>query len=126
MEEIRDNSTPKAAADAALTEEQKIKAKYSGEKVYKIAMTLHPDDETEVPVHYFFKRPGNPSYNRYVKTASKDMTGALKTFMFDAVIEESKAQLESDLEEYPALAISVGEKLLSMMGFTDLSNLKKL
>ena len=126
MEENRDNSTPKAAADAALTEEQRIKAKYSGEKVYKIAMTLHPDDETEVPVRYFFKRPGNPSYSRYVKTASKDMTGALKTFMFDAVIEESKAQLESDLEEYPALAISVGEKLLSMMGFTDLSNLKKL
>ena len=126
MEENRDNSTPKAAADAALTEEQRIKAKYSGEKVYKIAMPLHPDDETEVPVRYFFKRPGNPSYNRYVKTASKDMTGALKTFMFDAVIEESKAQLESDLEEYPALAISVGEKLLSMMGFTDLSNLKKL
>ena len=66
------------------------------------------------------------SYNRYVKTASKDMTGALKTFMFDAVVEESKAKLEEDLEEYPALAISVGEKLLSMMGFTDLSNLKKL
>lgn len=126
MEEIKDNSTPKAAADAALTEEQKIKAKYSSEKVYKIAMILHPDDETEVPVSYFFKRPGNPSYNRYVKTASKDMTGALKTFMFDAVVEESKAQLEEDLEEYPALAISVGEKLLSMMGFTDLSNLKKL
>ena len=55
MEENRDNSTPKAAADAALTEEQRIKAKYSGEKVYKIAMTLHPDDETEVPVRYFFK-----------------------------------------------------------------------
>ena len=54
------------------------------------------------------------------------MTGALKTFMFDAVVEESKAKLEEDLEEYPALAISVGEKLLSMMGFTDLSNLKKL
>lgn len=125
MEENRDNSTSKAA-DNTLTEEQKIKAKYSGEKVYKIALTLQPDDETEVPVSYFFKRPGNPSYNRYVKTASKDMTGALKTFMFDAVVEESKTKLEEDLEEYPALAISVGEKLLSMMGFTDLSNLKKL
>ena len=125
MEENRDNSI-QTAADTALTEEQKIKAKYSGEKVYKIALTLHPDDETEVPVAYYFKRPGNPSYNRYVKTASKDMTGALKTFMFDAVVEESKAQLEKDLEEYPALAISVGEKLLSMMGFTDLSNLRKL
>ena len=55
MEEIRDNNTPKAE-DNALTEEKKIKAKYSGEKVYKIAMTLHPDDETEVPVRYFFKR----------------------------------------------------------------------
>ena len=125
MEDIEKNNTQKAAG-AATSEEAQLKAKYSGEKLYKISMTLHPDDETEVPVRYFFKRPGNPSYNRYVKTASKDMTGALKTFMFDAVVEESKEQLTSDLEEYPALAISVGEKLLSMMGFTDLSNLRKL
>lgn len=54
MEEIRDNNTPKAE-DNALTEEKKIKAKYSGEKVYKIAMTLHPDDETEVPRPLFLQ-----------------------------------------------------------------------
>lgn len=57
MEEIRDNNTPKAE-DNALTEEKKIKAKYSGEKVYKIAMTLHPDDETEVPSAISSSGPG--------------------------------------------------------------------
>ena len=124
MENIENTAAVKVAEGPA--QEQRIREKYRGERVYRIALTLHPDDETELPVSYFFKRPGNPSYNRYVKTASKDMTGALKTFMFDAVVAESKEALERDLEEYPALAISVGEKLLSMMGFTDLSNLKKL
>ena len=82
-----DNITTKAAESAAVTEEQKIKEKYAGEKLYTISMTLHPDDDTDYPVKYFFKRPGNPSYNRYVKTASKDMLGALKAFVFDAVVE---------------------------------------
>ena len=39
---------------------------------------------------------------------------------------EKIAQLERDLEEYPALALGVGEKLLNMMGLSDLTNLKKL
>ena len=26
-------------------------------------MILHPDDDTDYLVKYFFKRPGNPSYN---------------------------------------------------------------
>ena len=121
-----ENITTRTAENAAVTEEQKVKEKYAGEKLYTISMILHPDDDTDYLVKYFFKRPGNPSYNRYVKTASKDMLGALKAFVFDAVVEESKAQLERDLEEYPALALGVGEKLLNMMGLSDLTNLKKL
>ena len=121
-----DNITTRTAENAAVTEEQKVKEKYAGEKLYTISMILHPDDDTDYLVKYFCKRPGNPSYNRYVKTASKDMLGALKAFVFDAVVEESKAQLERDLEEYPALALGVGEKLLNMMGLSDLTNLKKL
>lgn len=106
------------------SQEDALKEKYG--KIYRVKIMLRPDDETEVEVCYFFKRPGNPSYNRYVKTASKDMTNALKAFMFDSVVDESKEKLEEDLEEYPALALGIGEKLLSMMGLADTVNLKKL
>lgn len=112
------------ASEPASTPEEKLKKKYG--KIYQVKIMLRPDDETEVEVCYFFKRPGNPSYNRYVKTASKDMTNALKAFMFDSVVDESKEKLEADLEEYPALALGIGEKLLSMMGLADTVNLKKL
>lgn len=125
MNAIETNTAkPSDASAPASTQEEKLKEKYG--KIYQVRIMLRPDDETEVEVCYFFKRPGNPSYNRYVKTASKDMTNALKAFMFDSVVDESKEKLEADLEEYPALALGIGEKLLSMMGLADTVNLKKL
>ena len=66
------------------------------------------------------------SYDRYVKTASNTATRSLKTFLMDAVLPESAGALTADLEEYPALSISVGEKLLAMMGLSKETNLKKL
>lgn len=66
------------------------------------------------------------SYDRYVKTASNNATRSLKTFLMDAVLPESAGALTADLEEYPALSISVGEKLLAMMGLSKETNLKKL
>ena len=62
----------------------------------------------------------------YVKTASNNATRSLKTFLMDAVLPESAGALTADLEEYPALSISVGEKLLAMMGLSKETNLKKL
>lgn len=105
-------------------QEDGLKTKYG--KIYAVGMTLTPDDDTEIEKVYYFKKPSVASYDRYVKTASNGMTKALKNFMFDAVIEEYRQQLTEDLEEYPALAISVGEKLLAMMGLAKDTNLKKL
>lgn len=95
-------------------------------KIYQLDLTLTPDDETEIEVSYIFKKPTTASYDRYVKTASGGMTKALKTFMFDNIIPEHKDKLEADLEEYPALTLSAGEKLLSMLGLSKNANLMKL
>ncbi|MDR2024023.1 MAG: hypothetical protein LBQ71_12470 [Hungatella sp.] len=119
MEEVKTTQQKTGSSKA-----EEYKTKYG--KVYAIAMTLTPDDETEIEKTYFFKKPNVASYDRYVKTASNGMTKALKTFMFDSVIEENKQQLVDDLEEYPALAISVGEKLLAMMGLAKDTNLRML
>jgi hypothetical protein len=103
---------------------EELKAKY--EKIYKLNMTLNPDDDTEIEIEYIFKKPNMASYDRYVKTASNGMTKALKTFMFDNIIPEHRDKLEADLEEYPALTLSAGEKLLSMLGLSKSANLMKL
>lgn len=119
MEDIKKNEATQIVSKA-----EELKVKYG--KVYRIGATIDVDDETEKTVEYFFKKPSTGSYDRYVKTAAQGATKALKTFLFDNVTEESKAALEADLEEYPALALSIGEKLLGMLGLSRQTNLKML
>lgn len=128
MEDTRKNEGVQATTDAkteARNPLEALKAKYDG-KVYRVGATIEVDDETEKEVEYFFKRPSTGSYDRYVKTTSQGATKALKTFLFDNVTEESRATLEADLEEFPALTLSIGEKLLGMLGLSKQTNLKKL
>lgn len=47
-------------------------------------------------------------------------------FLFDNVVEESRASLEANIEEFPALALSIGEKLLWELGSPKQTNLKML
>ena len=100
------------------------KAKYG--KVYRVKATIEPDDSTTVELDYFFKKPATASYDRYVKSTSQSPTKALKAFVLDNIIEEQAQKIEADLEEYPALALSVGEKLLNMLGLSKDINLKLL
>lgn len=113
-----------------IEKEEKIKKinelKEEHGKIYQLKLTLTPDDDTELEVEYIFKKPTVASYDRYVKGASNGMTKALKTFMFDNIIPEHAEKLEKDLEEYPALTLSAGEKLLSMLGLSKNANLMKL
>ena len=93
---------------------EEMKEKYG--KVYRVGATIE----------VYFKRPSTASYDRYVKTTAQGATKALKTFLFDNVVAESEADLEADLEEFPALALSIGEKLLGMLGLSKQTNLKML
>lgn len=122
MTENTEAETKKNGSPALNIEE--LKTKYG--KVYQLDLTLNPDDDTEVEISYIFKKPTTASYDRYVKTASNGMTKALKTFMFDNIIPEHRDKLDADLEEYPALTLSAGEKLLSMLGLSKTANLMKL
>lgn len=103
---------------------EQLKEKYG--KVYRVGLTLEPDDETEIDKEYYFKKPSMGSYDRYVKTTSQGATKALKVFLFDNVIDESRDMLAADLEEYPAMTLSIGEKLLNMLGLSKTANLKML
>ena len=122
MDEVKTtNSTPAQGIDP-----EALKQKYGG-KVYKVGVTVPIDDESEQEFSYFFKRPSVPSYDRYIKTASKvGITKASKAFMQDAVVEEDRERLTADMEEYPGVAITIGNKLTELLGLTHGVNLKKL
>ena len=95
-------------------------------KVYLVSISINPDDNTTVDMNFCFKKPPVSSYDRYVKTTSQSPTKALKAFVMDNIVEEQEAEIAAALEEYPALALNIGEKLLSMLGLSKDINLKML
>ncbi len=109
-------------------EMEKLRQKYKemDGKIYEITTSIQEDDESETEFDFIFRKPGTPSYDRYVKTSGTSGTKALKTFVLDNICAEQMQQLKDTLEEYPAMAISLGEKLLNMLGLSKDTQVKKL
>lgn len=103
---------------------KEMKSKYG--KLYKITTELTEDDEHTREVEYIFKKPVTASYDRYLKNASKGATKALQAFLLDNVIPEQESDLTENIEEYPALTLGIGQKLLNLLGLSDNVNLTKL
>ncbi|MCG4745875.1 hypothetical protein L0N08_10670 [Enterocloster aldenensis] len=107
-------------------EELRAQLKETGEKYYEVTITLQVDDDTEEEKTYFFQKPKTPSYDRYLKTVSTSSSKAVIAFCQDNICNEQKEDLKNDFEEYPAMALSVGEKLLAMLGLSKATGVKKL
>lgn len=107
---------------------EKLRKKYKemDGKIYEIVTSIQEDDENEKEFDFIFRKPGTPSYDRYVKTSGTSGTKALKTFVLDNICDEQRDELKNTLEEYPAMAISLGEKLLNMLGLSKDTTVKKL
>lgn len=119
MEGPKKNDAP--APDTAET----MRQKYG--KVYRVGVNVPVDDETEKELSYYFKRPSIPVYDRFVKTMSKvGISKASKTFILDSVVDEDKDRLTADMEEYPGISITIGNKLGELLGLGNDVNLKKL
>lgn len=109
-------------------EMEKLREKYkkTDGKIYEIETSIQEDDENETTFDFIFRKPGTPSYDRYVKTSGTSGSKALKVFVTDNICEEQRDELKDAMEEYPALAISLGEKLLNMLGLSKDTSVKKL
>ncbi|MEG0689282.1 MAG: hypothetical protein RR466_11390 [Hungatella sp.] len=107
-------------------EDIKKELEASGGKIYQVDIEIQEDDDNTIEKVYFFKKPGTASYDRYLKTSSASNSKALKTFAEDNVCDQQTEELHKDFEEYPALSITIGEKLLSMLGLGKTTTVKKL
>ncbi len=107
---------------------ERLRKKYKNidGKIYEVITSIQEDDENETEYDFIFRKPATPSYDRYVKTSGTSNTRALKTFVIDNICEEQTEELRNTLEEYPAMAISLGEKLLNMLGLSKETQVKKL
>lgn len=129
MNEAREQELIRAGKEAEQTGDvESLKRKYSGtdEKIYTVTTTVHVDDDTEEEFSYLFRKPKPASYDRYVKTISNSVTKASKSFVFDNIIDEQRDELKKTVEEYPAITISLADKLLRMLGLADTTSVKKL
>ena len=131
MSEEREMQLIKAAKEnetVQAVDVEGLKRKYSGteEKIYTVTTTVQVDDDTDEEFTYLFRKPKPASYDRYVKTISNSVTKASKSFVFDNIIDEQRDQLKQTVEEYPAITISLADKLLRMLGLADTTSVKKL
>lgn len=129
MNEAREQELIRAGKEAEQTGDvESLKRKYSGtdEKIYTVTTTVQVDDDTEEEFTYLFRKPKPASYDRYVKTISNSVTKASKSFVFDNIIDEQRDELKKTVEEYPAITISLADKLLRMLGLADTTSVKKL
>lgn len=85
---------------------------------------IEPDEIGEEFV-YFFKKPLTVSFNRVMKTLSKDEHSALKAFTLECIVAEQRETYEKDIEDYPGLSLMAGQKLMGLMGVTNNVTLKK-
>ena len=121
MEDLKKNDAITPGTNTA----EAMKQKYG--KVYKVGVTVPVDDENEQEISYYYTRPSIPVYDRFVKTMSKiGISKASKTFILDSVIDEDRERLIADMEEYPGISITIGNKLGELLGLGNDVNLKKL
>lgn len=123
---IEEEKETKEAEEKKKVDALKEKYKEEGGKVYEVTTTVQVDDDTEEEFSYLFRKPKPGSYDRYVKTLSNSVTKASKSFVFDNIVEEQKEDLKKTMEEYPAITISLADKLLRMLGLADTTSVKKL
>ena len=126
---VVDTSISQITGDLFAKENVKIlqeKYKKKDGKAYLVTTTISVDDDTEKEYVCVFRKPKTASYDRYVKTSGTSGTRALKTFVLDNICAEQSDALEVVLEDLPAMAISLGEKLLNMLGLSKETTVKKL
>lgn len=115
-----ENSTDNKLTD---TQIESYKAKYG--KIYKIDITIEPDDETTLEYEFVFKKPQQASFDRYMRSMNNSPMKAARTFINDNIIAEQQDKLNNVIREYQAMIITINEKLLFALGLGKDSSIKK-
>lgn len=124
--EVVEDREPSTVEAKDVVEKLRKKYKEKDGKIYEIVTAIQEDDENEIVFDFIFRKPNTASYDRYAKTAATSNTRALNTFILDNICEEQYDYLKETLEEYPAMSLSLGEKLLNMLGLSKETTVKKL
>ena len=110
-----------------LSEDNRAFEKFcEGKHGYVVSTSLSQDDDMEEELNFLFREPTSASYDRYAKTASNSSSKAMKAFCLDNIHPDQRLDLDDKLSKFPALGISLGEKLLYMLGLSKTTRVRKL
>ncbi len=126
FEAAQQGATGKLCNDKDAFEAFTQQKKSEGVTGYIVSTNISQDDDMDDTLSFLFREPKPASYDRYSKTASQSPTKAMRTFVLDNICEEQKRELDDALAEWPALGISLGEKLLYMLGLSKTTSVKRL
>lgn len=101
--------------------EQELKNKHK--KIYQVD---YENDDIEQEFTFYFTKPTVISLNRALKSLSKKSLQAMKDFTLDNIVEEQKEDYLAAIEEYPAMPMVIGQKLMALLGVSDTVTIKKL
>ena len=73
-----------------------------------------------------FRKPTMASYDRCVKTSANSPTKETRAFVIDNIVPEQLDALADDIEEYPAISMSLTDKLFALLGLSKDISVKKL
>lgn len=90
-------------------------------KLYEVDVVLENmvEEEENRSFSYTFKQPNAMQFTRYIKEVSKDTLQASKNIVLSNVLIQDKERLEKDISEYPGIVITIAQRFLQMLGFTD-------
>ena len=108
--------TIQAPEDQNMQSQDDLRRKYG--KLYTVSVEIEVDDFETDSKTYLFRKPSAVSFDRLVKKISVSPAKAAEDFVMDTIIPEDADRLKEDLEEYPGLALTINDKLTSMLGLS--------
>ena len=103
--------------------EQELRDKYG--KLYTVAIDIDVDDATTEHREYLFKKPTVVSFDRFVKRVSTSAYKAAEDFVKDSIIDDQMQSIKADIEDFPAIVLTINEKLTNMLGLAKDVSVKK-
>ena len=90
-------------------------------KTYDVTVVLESsvENEDEKKFSYTFSEPKPGQFQRYIKEVSKNVVQASKNLVLSNIAQDEREKLIKDMEEYPGMVITIANKFLAMLGFTD-------
>jgi hypothetical protein len=81
-----------------------------------IKLESEPENVSDSPLVFYFKKPNRQNFSRYIKDTMKDAFKAMNTMVMDLILYPSPEKATELFQEKPGLVVAVGGELCKIVG----------